>query len=107
MFLRSLLVISTSLLSACTSMVWHEGSMIQYSEVQELGENRFQVEVLGGYVHEQEHLERAVLKKAKNLCSGQAVIEKSTMSTYYSGGAGGGVAFSGNPPKIISVVKCS
>jgi uncharacterized OsmC-like protein len=93
-------------LSGCASMTWHEGSMIQYSEIKPLEDNGYSIEVLGGYDHDQESLERAVLKKADKLCGGTAVIESSSMSTYYSGGAAGGVAFSGNPPKINSFVKC-
>ena len=88
-------------------MTWHEGSMIQYSKIKALEDGKHSIEVLGGYDHDQAALERAVMKKATQICKGEAIIESSRMGTYYSGGAAGGVAWSGNPPKINSVVKCT
>lgn len=103
---RFLLFISLLVLTACSSMVWHEGSMIQYSNVQAVSQNQFKIEVLGGWDHDQASLERAVLVKAKKECKGEAEIISSEMGTYYSSTTGGGVNLSGNPPKIISTVKC-
>ena len=93
-------------LTACTSMIWHEGSMIQYQNISSLPDNQFSIEVLGGWEHDQKALERAVLKKAKELCKTEASVISSDMGTYYSSTTGGGVNVSGNPPKIISVVRC-
>jgi hypothetical protein len=87
-------------------MVWHEGSMIQYSNIEPIENNQFSIEVLGGWEHDQKALERAVLKKSNELCKGDSEIISSEMSTYTSSTTGGGVNISGNPPKITSKVKC-
>jgi len=38
-------------------MVWHEGSVIQYKNIQEIDENQYSLEILGGWQHNQETLE--------------------------------------------------
>lgn len=75
--------------------------MIQYKNVQKTSENRFSIEVLGGWDHDQESLERAVLEKAGELCASHAEILSSEMGEYFSGGA-----ISGYAPKITSIVIC-
>ncbi len=94
-------------LQGCSSMVWHKGSVIQYKNIEELDGNRYSMDVLGGWRHNQEILEDAVLKKAKSLCPGNAEIVSSSMSTYNSSTYVDGVSFSGNPPKITSIVQCT
>ena len=103
---KALFLILTLNIASCASMVWHEGSVIQYSNIESIENNQFNIEVLGGWDHDQKALERAVLKKANELCNGKSVIISSEMGTYYSSTTGGGVNFSGNPPKIVSTVKC-
>ena len=100
------LLVITLLLQACSSMVWHEGSVIQYKNIEELNDNEYSMEVLGGWRHDQKILERAVLKKAQSLCNGEATILTSEMSTYHSSSTADGITYSGNPPKITSTVQC-
>jgi hypothetical protein len=92
--------------SGCASMTWHEGSMIQYSNIEPLESGGFNIEVLGGWDHDQSSLERAVIIKAEKLCKSDAKVIFSQMGTYYSSTTGGGVSASGNPPKIITEVQC-
>ncbi|GFD70560.1 hypothetical protein [Alteromonas sp. KUL106] len=96
------IAVGTLALTACASMTWHEGSMIQYSQVQALDNNQYQIEVMGGWDHDQAALERAVLKKAKTECNGNAEIISSSMGTYFSASQ----YASGDAPKIISKVQC-
>ena len=83
-------------------MDWHEGSMIQYKQVKTMTNGQIKIEVLGGWEHDQAILERAVMKKAKTECNGDAEIVSSEMGRYYSGSA----YHSGYAPKIVSIVKC-
>jgi hypothetical protein len=93
-------------ITGCASMVWHEGSMIQYSNIAPVENNQFSIEVLGGWEHDKNALERAVLKKSNDLCKGDSEIISSEISTYFSSTTGGGVNVSGHPPKITSKVRC-
>lgn len=96
------MLVVTVALNGCASMVWHEGSMIQYSQVQAIDPNQYQIEVMGGWEHDQAALERAVLKKARNECNGNAEIISSQMGTYFSASQYATV----DAPKIISRVRC-
>ncbi|BCO17621.1 hypothetical protein KUC3_04780 [Alteromonas sp. KC3] len=97
-----ILTLVTFAVSACASMTWHEGSMIQYSQVQALENNQYQIEVMGGWDHDQAALERAVIKKARTECNGNAEIISSRMGTYFSASQ----YASGDAPKILSRVRC-
>lgn len=97
-----IIVILASSLFSCTSMVWHEGSVIQYKQLQLIEGDKYKIEVLGGWDHDKAALERAVLKKAKEECHGDAEIISSQMGTYLSASQ----YASGNAPKIVSVVQC-
>lgn len=106
MIKKTITLVVPILMSGCASMVWHEGSMIQYKDIKEIEKNKYSMEILGGWRHNQEILEDAVLKKARSLCNGEAEILSSSMDTYHTSTSGGGVITSGNPPKIISTVQC-